>query len=137
MTDTRYNGWANYETWAVKLWMDNDEGLYHYWAEQAQDCWDEAEDKHPNQFMDRASNARLLLSDRLKAEHDSECEHPVFKAADGTVYSDLLNAALSEVDWHEIAESLLEEVEKDQDRYVIDQDTQRQAELLDGPFRNS
>lgn len=22
MTDTTYNGWTNYETWAVNLWLD-------------------------------------------------------------------------------------------------------------------
>jgi len=26
MTTKEYNGWTNYETWLVKLWIDNDEG---------------------------------------------------------------------------------------------------------------
>jgi hypothetical protein len=28
MTTTGYNGWRNYETWNVALWLQNDEGLY-------------------------------------------------------------------------------------------------------------
>ena len=27
--DTTYNGWTNYETWNVALWVDNDEASYH------------------------------------------------------------------------------------------------------------
>ena len=29
MTATTYNGWTNYETWNVALWIGNDEFLYN------------------------------------------------------------------------------------------------------------
>ena len=29
LTDTTYNGWTNYETWNVALWIGNDEFLYN------------------------------------------------------------------------------------------------------------
>ncbi len=28
MTDDTYNGWTNYGTWNVNLWVDNDEPVY-------------------------------------------------------------------------------------------------------------
>ena len=34
MTDTTYNGWKNYETWNVALWIDNDQ----FWYGVAEDC---------------------------------------------------------------------------------------------------
>ena len=29
MNDTTYNGYENYETWNVALWLENDEALYN------------------------------------------------------------------------------------------------------------
>ena len=36
MTTETYNGWANYATWNVALWLGNDETMYNFargWAE--------------------------------------------------------------------------------------------------------
>lgn len=106
-----YNGWTNYQTWVVKLWMDSGEMSQRYWSLRAADMWAETDDHEPNQFMDHSANAREALAERLKSEHDSESEHPVFAASDGSVYADLLNAALCKVNWYEIADSLLSDIE--------------------------
>lgn len=96
-----YNGWANYETWAVKLWIDNDEGSYNYWRDQARE---EAEYAEATGYLDRQTVARFALADSLKSHHEE------FAGEQATgVYSDLLSAALSDVNWAEIAESLLED----------------------------
>lgn len=38
-TDTKYNGWANYETWNASMWINNEERLYRI----AQACRDYGE----------------------------------------------------------------------------------------------
>lgn len=109
----KYNGWTNYETWAVKLWIDNEEGTYRYWQDRTRAAWKDSGPKRPNAFVDtHEGNARILLAGWLKAEHDDDSDHPVFKAAEGTVYADLLNAALGSVDWYEIAQSLIDDLEE-------------------------
>jgi hypothetical protein len=37
--ENKYNGWANYETWNISLWINNNERLYDI----AKDCKDYAE----------------------------------------------------------------------------------------------
>lgn len=108
--DTRYNGWTNYETWAVKLWIDNEKGSYNYWREATREAWESTRDKSPNEFMNHKDNARWELAEQLKDQFSDE-DNAVFEAAHGTVYADLLNAALSEVNWREIAESLIDDTE--------------------------
>ena len=104
--DTRYNGWTNYETWNVKLWIDNDEGSYRYWREIAQEMWDEAV---PGQYdwQTREDQFLYAFSARMKDEHEENTPETV------GVYADLLTAALGEVDWREIAQSYFDcEIDK-------------------------
>jgi len=100
----KYNGWTNYETWNAKLWMYNDVGSYNYWNERAQETYDAAE---ADDSFTRDERAALDLADILKDEHEGNM--PELPAS---FWSDILNAALSEVNWYEIATSLIEDVEK-------------------------
>jgi len=69
-TDT-YNGWTNYETWNVALWMDNDEGSHNYWEEEAHAIAKKAEDR---------DEALQLLSEALK-EHFESASHDLLEAS--------------------------------------------------------
>lgn len=105
-TEKTYNGWTNYETWNVKLWIDNDEGSQNYWSEQADNALEQA---RPDNFFTKEERATLDLSDTLKSEYEDAMHDLLDNAkASASVWADLLGAAMSEINWHEIAESLLE-----------------------------
>lgn len=40
-TNRTYNGWTNYETWNVVLWIENDEGLCDLIRENDVCCYEE------------------------------------------------------------------------------------------------
>ena len=103
-TEENYNGWLNYETWLVALWLDNDKGSQGYWREATQEAWDMAEDSGPMKEwnLSRHHTARHMLAERLKDELEEG--NPV-QTAD--LYGDLMNAALAGVDWLEIADHYL------------------------------
>lgn len=104
---TTYNGWTNYETWNVNLWLNNEEQSYLYWEESAIDAWQDAEtdENTKNGTWTRSEAARFYMANRLKEE--VTLGNPLVGAA--SMYSDLLGATLSEVNWNEIANSLLED----------------------------
>jgi hypothetical protein len=111
MTKNEHNGWYNYETWLANLWMDNDEGSQSYWAEQAAQALADAKDTPSANFwltgtepFTTEERAVLELEKQLKDEFEEA--NPVGDRAD--VWADLMNAALSEVNWHEIAKGLIE-----------------------------
>lgn len=108
MTETKtYNGWTNYETWNVALWIDNEQGSYNEWRERAQECLDAA---RPRSGWTRKEAAALELSRCLK-EHIEEDMQTWLEDKPACMFADLLGAAVSEVNWHEIATSWLDDME--------------------------
>lgn len=88
--DIKHEGWSNYETWCVSLWITNEEPAYRYWTDRVRS-------------LRGTANKALTLAGELEAE-----------IADGPhaprgVYSDLLTRSLRAVNWLEIARDLLSE----------------------------
>lgn len=93
MTRKKYNGWTNYETWVVKLWMDYEEGSYLHWKEMAEMALKQGKDEY-------------WLAKQLKEEHEEALPEVKGFAAD------LINASMFEVNWQEIAKSLIREAKE-------------------------
>lgn len=108
--DTRYEGWANHATWSVSLWLNNDEATYRYWTEQATRHRAEAprQSQVVSGIWSEANAACYYLADQLRDEVEEES----LFLAEPSLYTDLFAAALSEVDWNEIAEAFLQSLDE-------------------------
>ena len=103
IADMTYNGWKNYETWLIALWIDNEQRL----QEEARMVARYAKRKN------LGDNTLPALSAGLKQWVDDW--HDVFAVSErGGFVSDLLNAAMSEIDWYELAEHYLEDIKDEE-----------------------
>jgi len=102
----RYNGWTNFQTWAVNLWLDNEAPSRGYWREVAARCCHEVSDSTPVCDGDCTVKeaAAFMLAESLRRE--ITLASPL---GEPSMYSYLLRAALAEVDWQEIAAKWLSE----------------------------
>ena len=103
-SDSSYNGWSNYETWVVNLWLGNDEGSYNTCRSLAERCFEEAV---ADEVLSQKERACYQLANELKEM--IEDGNPL--ASEASVYADLLNASFSEINWKEIANGLLQETD--------------------------
>jgi len=90
--DNEYNGWTNYETWNVALYLDNDEGIYNFMLE----------------------GLRHLLAERngdWTGISTQELRELVQSAFRGDSTPDGVRLSNSEIDWSEISDKLLEMAE--------------------------
>jgi len=88
-----YNGWTNYETWCVNLWLTNDQELYHY-----------------AMMFDSADSLRQAIIDDVYNLIDDQSTIDTNIAM---MFQNLLIASLQSVNWYEIYDSLHGEDESD------------------------
>ena len=105
--DAPFVGSANYETWCIHQWLTTDKDLSRQCRELTAIAADAA--VHSSLVFDgiwtTSEAARNLLTDALR-----ELVGELNPVADQTsLFTDLMDTALGEVDWHEIADEFLKE----------------------------
>ena len=87
----RYQGWTNRETWCAALWINNDQQTQNHWLEIAK----------------RISSARHTDGQWILAETLKEALTNQPKELENTMMGDMLQHALAQVDYEEIARDLI------------------------------
>lgn len=90
---SEYNGWTNYETWLVNMWYD--QTFYGLITEEY------GEDVSYDQEYDVAESIKYYLEDMVLEEISSQA---------GFVL-DLINGALSQINYREIANHVIDEIQ--------------------------
>ncbi len=104
-----YNGWSNYETWAVGMFLDGNydgEGTYLEVLELVRES---AQDSSASTIWTEEQAALFSVEDALTDWARERIEGDLEGIA-----ADLLRSALDAVDWTELAEHKLAEVREDQ-----------------------
>lgn len=99
MEDKTYNGYKNYETWNVALWIDNDETLQAIVNETA------------NNYINEPSCNKLTGNDNTVYSFAKYLENLVdenMPTMENSMYLDSLTNALKDVDYMELAELYLQ-----------------------------
>lgn len=100
MNTNEYNGWTNYETWLANIWLSNDQWTVDFLA----DTWNDQ--LMPDAIEQELSDADLV---ELMAHLVSNTLEELTETGTGaSLASDLINAALGEVNTREIAHALIE-----------------------------
>ena len=99
----KYNGWANYYTWATHLWMTSDEQEYKCWRDEARGALSQ-HNGHINNAIHDLSHAmeKAITEDFFQAT-------TVDALANIGLVRDCLSRARQEIDFDEIAAAFVQE----------------------------
>ena len=97
MSPERYNGFANYETWAVNLWLTNDHPAYSEFRELAENYSSEESYEFGQEIKKRVEQGTEDILEQLTG------------SAFAGMISDIFHANLTLVDWDEIAQGFQED----------------------------
>jgi hypothetical protein len=100
-----YNGWANYPTWSVNLWLGNERELYEEALDRTAAVAGHGD--HPtSQYWTVEQSKRFGVAEMLKTWVSDELAPDL----GASFPADLLGYALGQVDWDEIADAWIEQV---------------------------
>lgn len=94
MEKKNYNGWTNYETWNVALWLNNEPSTSEYLHDLS---------NGPGKTYEKARQLQEFVEDM----------NPLSEGA--SMFHDLLSAAIHAVNWYEIIENHIEEENKEEE----------------------
>lgn len=103
MSDTKYNGWTNWETWNANLWLEGMEDI-------AQEYYDYAKG---DDTFDKSENAAFAMADYLKELVEEMASEQLNSQA--SMIADFVNAGISQINFYEIAEGMIDACDKEQD----------------------
>ena len=109
-----YNGWTNYETWCLNIWIDNDQYLAERKAELIREVTLHYDDK-------QAYELSLLLENMVEELKDNALEVGLL--------SDLLGGAIGKINFFELAEHYIEDFNEDFKRYQEENEELRKERL--------
>ena len=107
MSDKSYNGWKNYETWVVNLWLTNEQHPYEYWMDRAREIYNYK--AQTTKYFSKKEEAVYMIAEDLKDGHEQAMDDMMQNSnMTASLWTDLLTHSLADVDWREIAQHMLD-----------------------------
>ena len=98
-----YNGYANYETWLISVWIDNEQGSIDFWVNVAKYHYEQAKE---TKFFTRQEEAVFTFADDMKEYFEDNIPD---STEIGGLYADMLYGCMIVVDWGELATKYMEQ----------------------------